>query len=202
MSRVRIKICGLNSRRAVEAAVASGADALGFVFSVSPRRVTPAEAASLTADLGGRVARVAVFRHAGREQLETMRSAFDPELVQADFGEVPAGGGWLPVFRDTAPGRAALRAYLRGMAPRRPRLLFEGARSGGGVRVDWARAAELASEARLILAGGLTPDNVVEAIRRVRPFGVDVSSGVESRPGLKDEARIRAFCAAVREEQP
>ena len=77
-------------------------------------------------------------------------------------------------------------------------VLFEAARSGQGERADWERAAALAARTHLILAGGLTPENVGEAIRRVRPFGVDVSSGVESAPGVKDPARIAAFVAAAR----
>jgi len=202
MSRVRVKICGLTSRSAVEAAVEAGADALGFVFADSPRRVTPARAAALTAGLGERPARIAVFRRADAEEVAVVRAGFAPDLLQADFDPARVERGWLPVFRDTPRGRAELADYLRSVAPRRPRVLFEGARSGRGSRVDWETAAALARRTRLWLAGGLTPDNVGEAIRRVRPYGVDVSSGVESRAGIKDRARIEAFCAAVREERP
>jgi len=92
-----------------------------------------------------------------------------------------------------------LDAYLGDTSDRR--LVYEGPRSGVGRTVDWARAHGVARRGLVTLAGGLAPDNVAEAIRTVRPFGVDVSSGVESEPGVKDPGRIRAFVEAVREAE-
>jgi phosphoribosylanthranilate isomerase len=194
-----VKICGLKTERAVAAAVAAGADAVGFVFAESPRRVTPARAMDLCRDLPPIIMKVAVMRHPAPGDWEAVWSGFDPDWLQTDAVDLPALAlpepvTALPVYRDhpALDEAAAAGADL---------LLFEAAVSGQGLRADWDRAARLASRTRVILAGGLTPENVGEAIRRVRPFGVDVSSGVESRPGVKDPARIEDFVAAVREAE-
>jgi phosphoribosylanthranilate isomerase len=194
-----VKICGLKTERAVAAAVAAGADALGFVFAESPRRVTPARAMALCRDLPPIILKVAVARHPTPADWEAVWAGFDPDWLQTDAGDfaalaLPEPVSPLPVYRDVAGlDEAAVAAA--------DLVLFEAAGSGQGQRADWDRAARLATRTRLILAGGLTPDNVGEAIRRVRPFGVDVSSGVESRPGVKDAGRIEAFVAAVREAE-
>jgi phosphoribosylanthranilate isomerase len=194
-----IKICGLRTERAVAAAVAAGADAVGFVFAESPRQVTPARAMALCRDLSPIVMKVAVMRHPAPAEWQAVWDRFDPDWLQTDAGDfaaltLPEPVTPIPVYRDVAD--------LDEDAAAAPDLiLFEAAASGRGERADWDRAARLAARTRLILAGGLTPENVGEAIRRVRPFGVDVSSGVESRPGVKDPARIEDFIAAVREAE-
>lgn len=191
--RVLTKICGLTTREGLDAALAAGADMLGFVFAESPRRVTPAQAERLARRIPAGVRRVAVFRDADAALLAEVLAVFRPDFVQADAAslagrELGDGTRVLPVFRD---GEET-------MAAREPLMLYESAESGRGVRADWAAAARLASARRLILAGGLSPDNVADAVREVRPFGVDVSSGVEASRGVKSPALIHAFVAAVR----
>ena len=189
-----VKICGITSAEAVEAAVEAGADAVGFVFAPSPREVTPERAAELCASVPARVRRVAVMRHPAAALVRSVLDVFAPDWLQtdeADFASIslPPGCAALPVWR-SGRGRAA------DAAP--PRFLFEGAVGGQGVRADWGEARELARGRELILAGGLDPDNVADAIRAVRPWGVDVSSGVEQPRGKKDPVRIREFVARAR----
>jgi phosphoribosylanthranilate isomerase len=197
--RVFVKICGLSTPRAVSAAVIAGADAIGFVFAASPRRVTPKRARQLCGDVPPVMIRVAVMRHPPAAAWRAVMDEFEPDWLQtdaADFAglEVPEPFGRLPVYRDTA---ALHTTSLPTDAP----FLFEAAASGAGARANWQRAAMLADGRQLILAGGLTPDNVGEAIATVRPWGVDVSSGVESKRGVKDIGRIAAFIEAVREAE-
>lgn len=191
-----MKICGLSTPRAVAAAVEAGADAVGFVFAESPRRVTPKRARQLCEGLSPVMIRVAVMRHPVAREWQAVAEGFEPDWLQTDaldFAglDVAERFGRLPVYRD---GQAVAPA---GDDP----LLFEAAVSGQGALADWERAAELARTHKLVLAGGLTPDNVGEAITQVRPWGVDVSSGVESKRGVKDVGRIAAFLQAVREAE-
>ena len=187
-----IKICGLRSAADVAAAIAAGANAVGFVFSASVRQVTPAQAKQAAAGVPAEVRRVAVMLHPGAELCQQVIAEFAPDVVQADaddFGalEIPENIECWPVFREGTDEVASSGVYL-----------YEGAQSGSGETVDWARAAEIARRGRMILAGGLAEDNVRLAVRTVRPWGVDVSSGVESLPGYKDHELIRRFISAVR----
>ena len=187
-----IKICGLRSAADVAVAVAAGADAVGFVFAESVRQVTPAQAKQAAAGIGPQVRRVAVMRHPGNELCRRVIEEFAPDVVQTDaedFGAlaIPAEIECWPVFREGAAAVATTGIYL-----------YEGVRSGSGERVDWTRAAEIARHGNMILAGGLAEDNVRVALQTVRPWGVDVSSGVESLPGYKDHELIRRFIGAVR----
>lgn len=184
-----VKVCGLGSEAAAEACATAGADAAGFVFAESPRQVTPTVATSIARDLPAGILRVAVFRRLTEEGLERVLDGFAPDMIQADYDtlfgvEEPLR---LPVYRD---GEDA--------APDGGRFLYEGALSGVGEQVDANRAADMARLGEMILAGGLRPDNVGRAIDAVRPYGVDVSSGVETEPGVKDPALIRSFVAAAR----
>lgn len=189
-----IKICGLTSDEAVAAAVAAGVDALGFVFHApSPRNLTPAAAATLARGLPRHVVKVAVTLQPSQALIDALIAGFGPDLLQADAADLtrlhlPAGLGVLPVLRSGAPLPARLP----------PRCLYESARSGSGLAADWAAARALAGRTELVLAGGLSAANVAAAIRAVRPFGVDVSSGVEHLPGAKDPAKITEFVAAAR----
>lgn len=187
-----VKICGLTTPEGVAAAVKAGADAAGFVFSPSPREVTPAEARKLATALPATMRRVAVFRHPPPGWIERVLDEFPADWVQSDAMDLPGidlgGAEALPVFRSGAPLPALLPELL----------LFEGPDSGAGRVADWALAAGLAARTRMILAGGLRPANLAEALARVRPWGVDVSSGVESAPGIKDPALVMAFVAAAR----
>lgn len=187
-----VKICGLTTPEAVAAAVEAGADAVGFVFSPSPRQLAPARARELAAALPATIRRVAVFRHPPPGWIAQVMDEFPADWVQTDAADLPGvylgGAEPLPVLRSGAP-----------LPPLLPELLlFEGAESGAGRIADWAAAAALARRTRVVLAGGLTPGNVAAASRDVRPWGVDVSSGVESAPGIKDPALVAAFVAAAR----
>lgn len=188
-----VKICGLTDAAAVEAAVTAGADAVGFVFADSVREIAPAAAQALCRDLPAGIVRVAVMRHPDADRFRRVVADFDPDWIQTDAEdfdglELPARSRALPVFRE---GASTVRALP-------PRLLFEGRQSGSGTTADWDEARRLAARAELVLAGGLDVDNVERAIEQVRPFGVDVSSGVESTRGRKDPRRIAMFVARVR----
>lgn len=193
-----VKICGCRTREAVEAAVDAGADALGFVFAPSPRRVTPEQARELCEGLPQTVLHVAVMHQPSPDEWLEVRRVFQPDWLQTDaddFAPLPVGGNVrpLPVYRDFGDLDEDAVAV-------QPLALFEAGTSGAGVRADWERAAQLAARTDLILAGGLDPDNVADAIRQVRPWGVDVSSGVERKRGVKDLNRIVAFIAAAKAE--
>jgi len=188
-----IKICGLTSAAAVEAARAAQADAIGFVFADSPRQLTPADAARLAAPVRGRLAIVAVTRQPTQTQLEAILEELAPDVLQSDLTDLaqlrlPRTLALLPVLRE--------HQVLPAMLP--PRVLFEGAASGAGVPCDWSSARELAARTQLVLAGGLSATTVAAAVAAVRPFGVDVSSGVEERPGVKSPQKIERFVAAAR----
>lgn len=192
-----VKICGLKSAETVAAAVSAGADAIGFNFHPpSPRYLTPEDASGLAAAVPPHVLRVAVMLRPGQDEWEKVYAGFRPDCVQADADSLagltlPPGMRTMPVYRDH-------EEFNPNDVPRGTRCLFEGSVSGSGRRPSWELAAALARRAELVLAGGLDPGNVGEAVRRVRPWGVDVSSGVESARGVKDSARVRAFVRAAR----
>jgi phosphoribosylanthranilate isomerase len=189
-----VKICGLSTSESVDAAVRAGADAVGFVFRAgSPRNLTPHRAAELAAAVPSHVKVVAVSRHPTQALLDAVFAAFTPDYLQTDAGDLPALR--LPVGVRTLP---VLRSGSSLPQPLPETCLYEAAVSGGGVRADWDEAARLACDTHLVLAGGLDPMTVGAAVSRVRPFGVDVSSGVESAPGVKESEKIRAFVAAAR----
>ena len=196
-----VKICGLKTETAVQAALDAGATALGFVFADSPRRVSPGQAAALAKNVPSDIVKVAVMLRPSEEEWNEVRDVFRPDWLQADGDDfalldIPEHIGRLPVYRDLGEGKTTLPD---GDLPQY--LLFEGARSGAGEQADWDRAAQVARRTCMVLAGGLTPENVKDAIVRVHPWAVDVSSGVESSPGVKDPARIHAFLKAVREAE-
>ena len=188
-----VKICGLTTPEGVAAALDAGADAIGFVFAPSVRRVTPAAAAALAAPARGRALCVAVTLHPTADEVEGILDVFAPDLLQTDLADAEtlsprARARLLPVLREGGMQPVPLPA----------RVLYEGAVSGAGRTADWTRAHAVARRTDVLLAGGLNPDNVGEAIRTVRPWGVDVSSGVESSPGVKSPAKISSFMAAAR----
>ncbi len=204
MHRTRIKICGLTREADVAAACAAGADAVGFVlYAKSPRAVTPARAAELARRLPPFVTPVLLFVNATPVELAAGLAAVPNALLQFHGDESPA---------DCA---AAARPYLRAvrMAPEVDLLdwaaRFSSARAllldafvdgygGGGKVFDWSRIpADV--PVPVVLSGGLSPANATDGVLRVRPWAVDVSSGVESAKGVKDAALMRRFCQAVRE---
>lgn len=199
----RIKICGLTREADVTAAVSAGADAIGFVFyPPSPRYVAPRRAAELARLIPPFVDVVGLFVNADAADVEAACSALPINVLQFHGDE------------DAAYCRQFSRPYLRAARVRRGLDLVEFAGSfpdargllldafvegygGGGHVFDWTLIPpELPSF--LVLSGGLTADNVGDAIRRVRPVAVDVSSGVEMSKGIKDHSKIAAFVAAVR----
>ena len=188
-----IKICGMTTADAVDAALSCAVDAIGFVFAPSVRQVDARRARQLAAPARYRAACVAVTRHPSRQQVAEILREFQPDILQTDIDDIesldlPASLSVLPVLRPGPPRACAL--------PRR--VLFEGPVSGSGHTTDWDMAAELALRGEVILAGGLNADNVGAAVRHVRPFGVDVSSGIEQAPGVKSIAKIEQFVAAAR----
>jgi phosphoribosylanthranilate isomerase len=193
VSTLFIKICGMTTPAAVAAALESQVDAIGFVFAPSVRRLTITRARELAQPVRHKLACVAVTRHPTRAEVDEILREFRPDILQTDIGDIeslalPETLSVLPVMR---PG-----SQPAGALPRR--VMFEGPVSGSGQVTDWDAAAELARRAELILAGGLNALNVAVAVRQVRPFGVDVSSGVEGKPGIKDPQKIEQFVAAAR----
>lgn len=188
-----VKICGLREERHVRAAVEAGADAVGFVFAESVRRVTPEEAAALAAEVPETVKRVAVMLHPTNEEWQAVLTGFAPDVLQTDAEDfaaldVPDTVERWPVHREG--NRVSVTLF--------PTFLYEGAKSGAGEAVDWMAAADVARQGNMILAGGLSAENVAEAIAIVRPFGVDVSSAVEISRGVKDTQKIRDFISAAK----
>ena len=188
-----IKVCGMTTPEAVQAALDARVDAIGFVFAESKRRVTPAQAVELAQPARGRVRCVAVTKHPTQSELNEILSLFEPDVFQTDWQDLhvlrlPRGLTVLPVLRTRGGEPQPLPA----------RVLFEGPVSGTGVATDWPSAHAMARRTEVILAGGLSPDNVAAAIAEVRPFGVDVSSGVESIPGVKSPQKIASFVSAAR----
>ncbi len=194
LRRMWVKICGITTVDAISAAEAANVDAIGFVFAPSPRQVTPRQAAQLAALAPPGILRIAVTQHPLQILVDEICRTLKPDFFQTDVEDlrelkVPAHIKILPVVRF---GRKTPH-------PLPARMLFEGPSSGIGEMADWGRAAELSAQTELILAGGLTPANVAEAIAAVRPFGVDVSSGVEASAGVKDPAKIIEFVNRARE---
>ena len=204
---IKVKVCGITNGEDALAAVESGADALGFVFyEKSPRYVVPAIAGQIIAELPPLVVSVGVFVNEG---LATVRSIMDTchlGMAQLHGDENASYCHELsrPVIKAL---RLKNRESLLALAEYQGRGSVRGfvldtfselAYGGTGQVIDWTLAAEVAKSTPILLAGGLTADNVTEAIRVVRPYGVDVNSGVESAPGKKDRAKLRAFLEAVR----
>jgi phosphoribosylanthranilate isomerase len=190
---VWIKICGLSTEAGVAAAVGAGADAVGFVFAPSKRQVSAARAAELGRSVPSHIVRIAVMQHPSQQLLDEVWQSFAPDVLQTDWADlaslhVPAALIVMPVLRAGQPLEAVLPA----------RVLLEGAVSGAGLTTDWSLAARLAQRTQLVLAGGLNLKNVAQALSQVCPFGIDVSSGVESAPGHKDPALIEQFIGAAR----
>ncbi|GIW45437.1 MAG: N-(5'-phosphoribosyl)anthranilate isomerase [Candidatus Binatia bacterium] len=195
---VRVKICGITTIEDARQAVAAGADWIGLNFyPASPRSVDPDRAREIVTVLGKRVQIVGVFVNASRSEVQEIVESVGLDLLQFHGDESPSYcSGWpRPVIKALRMrGREDLD---RAQAYRVDYLLVDahasGHYGGTGKTVDWALVGAWKPPAKLILAGGLDPDNVAEAVRIVRPFGVDVASGVERRPGQKDPVKMRRF---------
>ena len=197
-----VKICGLGSAEQVQAAVAAGADAVGFVFAESVRRVTPEQAARYAADVPPGIKRVAVMLHPTNADWQDVLQGFNPDVLQTDAEDfadldVPDSVERWPVYREGNEVPVTFFHEQRNKVTGTI-FLYEGAHSGQGETVDWGAAAALARQGNMILAGGLSAANVAEAVMTVKPYGVDVSSAVESAPGQKDARLIEQFIEAAR----
>jgi len=208
---VKIKICGITNAEDAAAAVTAGADALGFVFyRKSPRCIEPAVAKQIIATLPPLVTPVGVFVN---EDVTVARGIMDDcglAIAQLHGDETAAycrelARPIVKAIRVKDRGSFLALAEFQGRAGVRGFIVdtFSSEAYGGtGLVMDWSLAAEAAKTATILLAGGLTPDNVGQAIRVVRPYGVDVSSGVERAPGQKDHEKMWAFLKAVRVVSP
>ena len=199
-----VKICGITRLEDAEAAVACGANALGFVFwPKSPRFVDPYRARDIVSTLPPFVTAVGVFVNQATDYVNGVATLAGLGAVQLHGDETVADacGITRPVLKAVAIAESSDEEIERW--PQHVTLLLDVhdpvRRGGTGRTVDWTRAAAIARRRRIVLAGGLTPDNVGDAIARVGPFGVDVSSGVEKSPGVKDHGRLRALFRAVSE---
>jgi phosphoribosylanthranilate isomerase len=197
-----IKICGITRAADALHAVEEGATALGFVFwPRSPRVIGCERARDIIAALPAHVTTVGVFVNESAEGIRRVVEATGIHAVQLHGDEKPrdADGIDLPILKSVSLGDAAEQSSVW---PDDTTLLLDVAdpvrRGGTGVVIDWTLAADLARHHRVVLAGGLTPLNVEQAIRTVNPFGVDVSSGVEESPGVKNAEKVSSFLANAR----
>ena len=200
---VRVKICGITNREDALHAAACGADALGFVFYAgSPRCVTPEQVCAISAALPPFVSRVGLFVNEVPARIRAIAGECGLDVLQL-HGDEPPEACLLPPFRvvkgvrpQTADDLAGLSAYP--VAALLVDAAVPGQFGGTGQRADWQLAAQLAAAQRVILAGGLTPANVSAAVQAVRPYAVDVASGVEQAPGRKDPDKVAAFIRSAK----
>ena len=201
---VHVKICGVTSAEEALACAELGASAIGVNFvDASPRRIDAATARAIARAVGSRALIVGVVADLGVDAMRALREDAELGCLQLHGDESPASLAALLPHAYKALRVATAEDVARAQMFAGDHVLAdaksEGALGGTGKTFDWRLVAELATSRKLTLAGGLTPDNVAEAVRLVRPYCVDVSSGVEaSTPGKKDLARVRAFIAAAR----
>jgi phosphoribosylanthranilate isomerase len=209
VKRLFVKICGITSADDARLAVEAGADALGFVFwPMSPRKVDAARASAIARELPPFVLRVGVFVDMPRDEMARIADAVGLDLLQLHGDEPPEALAGLPrrvikavrVGKGFAPEEATRYAGCAAGLLVDTRMPGETQLPGGtGVPFDWSLVKGLAERVPfLVLAGGLGPANVGDAVRAVAPHAVDVSSGVETLPGRKDPAKLRAFVEAAR----
>jgi phosphoribosylanthranilate isomerase len=195
---VKVKICGITNIDDARHAAACGADALGFVFfAKSPRSIGPEEARSIIAALPPFVASVGLFVNEDPQRIRSIADFCGLDTLQLHGDEPPERCFFAP-RRVIKALRVKDATSLFGHGSYAVSALLLDAWNaenygGTGHRCDWEMAATIASERMMLLAGGLTPENVAEAVRTVRPYGVDVSSGVESSPGCKDRQKVADF---------
>jgi phosphoribosylanthranilate isomerase len=198
-----IKICGITSIDDAQAAVEAGAAAIGFVFwPASPRFVDPYRARAIARSLPPFVVPVGVFVNQPAEYVKGVAALVRLGAVQlhGDEDVSYAAGIGFPAIKAVSIGDGFDPTSIDRWPPRVTLLLDvhdPEKRGGTGRTIDWTVAAAISARRRTLLAGGLTPENVAEAVAVVQPFGIDVSSGVERSPGVKDHARIRALFEAV-----
>jgi phosphoribosylanthranilate isomerase len=200
---VFVKVCGITSEADALLAVAMGADALGFVFAPSPRQVTPKAVRSIVDRVPRGIVTVGVFRNEAPRRVAQIVNDIGLRAAQLHGDESTADARWvaervpwtIKAFPAGHPGIDRFREYGA------QSVLVDAPSPGSGEVFDWRLAEGVVDPQRLIVSGGLHAGNVGDAIAHLDPFGVDVSTGVESEPGRKDPARIRDFVAAVRDAE-
>jgi phosphoribosylanthranilate isomerase len=202
---VFVKVCGITSEEDALLAVAMGADAVGFNFvPSSPRFLAVSRAADIAKRLPPEILTVGIFRDEARQRVVELTNQAGLRGAQLHGHESDADSRWVservPVLIKAFPGGD--RDLARATAFGSDIVLIDSESPGSGQVFDWSLAEGAPSGLRVLLAGGLTPDNVAEAIDRVRPWGVDVASGVESAPGIKDPSLVRRFITAAKEAEP
>ena len=195
---VQVKICGICDAAAAQAAVEAGADVIGFHFCTSDRRVTPEEAKAIVDGLSLRPTIVGVFIDQDPEEVRHIADLVGLDLLQLHGSEPPGFDAGRPVMKvlkvkdghvpdaDAWPDPIMLDSWSADQ------------RGGTGLKWDWDRAGELLAARKVFIAGGLEPGNVGKVVSEFKPYGVDVSSGVESEVRVKDPDKVRAFVHAVR----
>ena len=195
-----MKVCGTTSEEDALLAVAMGADAVGFVFAPSPRQVSPSLAADIVKRLPPEILTVGVFRDELPTRVVELANTAGLKAVQLHGHESPEHAHWVRqrvpfLIQAFAAGSSAL-AHARAYGA--DAVMIDAPSPGSGQVFDWRLAEGAPDGTPLVLAGGLHPDNVAHAISLVHPWGVDVATGVESAPGRKDPAKLRAFVAAAK----
>ncbi len=196
-----VKVCGTTSEDDALLAVALGADAVGFIFAPSPRQIAPQIAGDIVKRLPPEIITVGVFRDESPARVLRIAHLAGLRAVQLHGREPPDVARWLssrlPMVIQAFP--AGDRRVQQAPEYQAHAVLLDAPHPGSGQVFDWSLAAELPTGQRLIIAGGLTPDNVAAAVARGRPWGVDAVSGIERQPGHKDPIKMRDFIAAARQ---
>ncbi|HUS96685.1 MAG TPA: phosphoribosylanthranilate isomerase [Hyphomicrobiaceae bacterium] len=209
---VAVKICGLKTNEAIDAAIAAGADYIGLVFfEPSPRNVSISEARALAEHIAGRARIVALLVNPEDMLIKRVMREVGPDILQLHGSETPervssiASLAGIPIMKAIKVETAQDAEHALDYNGRAEIILFDAKApedavlpGGNGLAFDWHALESVTGRVDYMLSGGLTPDNVADAIRLTGASAVDVSSGVESAPGVKDSARIRAFIAAAK----
>jgi phosphoribosylanthranilate isomerase len=197
---VFVKVCGTTSEEDALLAVAMGADAIGFIFAPSKRQIAPVIARDIVKRLPPEIVTVGVFRDEAPQRVVEILGFAGLKAAQLHGRETPDQARWLkkriPMVIQAFPAGDAAVARAREYGV--DAVLLDNPTPGSGEVFDWALAGEAPDGVRVIIAGGLTPDNVGAAVAATQPWGVDVVTGVERAPGHKDPVKLRAFVAAVR----
>jgi phosphoribosylanthranilate isomerase len=199
-----VKICGITTEEDALLAVAMGADAVGFIFAPSPRQIAPGAVADIVRRLPPEVITVGVFRDAMPQRVVEIVNIAGLKAAQLHGHESREDVAYVAervplVIKAFPASSAALDDAAEYQADA---VMIDAPSPGSGQVFDWRLADGFPRTRRLILAGGLTPENVADAIRQVHPWGVDTDSGVEARPGHKDPRKVRAFILAARSAEP
>ncbi len=195
-----MKICGITRAEDAQAAIAAGARAIGFIFwPGSPRAIDPSRARAIVAAIPPFVTTVGVFVNQSVHDVNGAAEVAGVSAVQLHGDEEPSFAA--SVRRPVIKALSSLADEVVDMWPLHVMLLVDAhdpeRRGGTGEKADWEAAARVSSRRPVVLAGGLNAENVAEAVARVHPFGLDVSSGVESRPGIKDPVKLTALFEAL-----